>query len=260
MGTFFNRLQEFHEEEHTCPALQDTLFAALQNEIFERPPGFANHHDNEPLTCLRQEQTMLGWGQLFRGRLTRKWAEIQQAFLVTLVVDRRYFTGDLWVRKLINLLWKFTRSLWDARNRDGHGHTPLENQAIRHNRLQASVHALYDSSPLMLAADRDIFFMPAEECLTAHHPDRIEFWISRAKPAVATSIKDVTQAIKCTFRSVTDLFTPRTRTRTLLEDEPPDSVSDDSHFLASLHRSISPRNPSPSSTLRAIPSLDTPPD
>jgi hypothetical protein len=111
MGAFFNGLQKFHEEEHTCPALQDALFMALQNEIFERPPGFANHHDNAPLTRLRQEQTMLGWGQLFRGRFTHKWAEIQQAFFLTLVVDRRYFTGDLWVRKLINLLLKFTRSL-----------------------------------------------------------------------------------------------------------------------------------------------------
>jgi hypothetical protein len=183
----------------------------------------------------------------------------KQSFLLTLVVDRRYFTGDLWVRKLINCLWKFTRSLWDARNRNRHGHTPLENQAIRRNRLQASVHALYDSSPLMLAADRDIFFMPVEEHLTAHHPGRIELWISRAKPVVATSIKDATQAIKRTFGSVADLFT-RTRTCTLLEDEPPDSVSGDSHFLPSLHRFISPRNPSPSFTLRAIPSLDTPPD
>jgi hypothetical protein len=195
---------------------------------------------------------MLGWGQLFRGRFTQKWAEIQQSFLLTLVVDRRYFTGDLWLRKLINLIWKFTRSLWDARNLDRHGRSPLENQAIRRNRLQASVHALYDSSPLMLAADRDIFFLPVDERLSDHHPDRIELWISRAKPVVATSIQDATKAIKRTFKSVADMFT-RTRNRTLLEDEPPDSVFGGSHFLASLNRFLSPTN-------RAIPSLDTPPD
>jgi hypothetical protein len=175
-----------------------------------------------------------------------------------LVVDRRYFTGDLWVRKLINLR-KCTRSLWDTRNLDRHGHTPLENQAIRRNRLQASIHALYDSSPFMLAADCDIFFMPVAERLAAHHPDGIELWISQAKPVVATSINDATQAIKHTFKSVTHLFT-RTRPRTLLEDEPPDSASGGSHFLVSLHWFISPRTPSHSSTLRAIPSLDTPPD
>jgi hypothetical protein len=213
-----------------------------------------NHHDNATITRLGQEQTMLGWGQLFRGRFTQKWAEIQQSFLLTLVVDRRYFTGDLWVRKLINLFWKFSRSLWDARNLDRHGRSPLKNQAIRHNCLQATVHALYDSSPLMLAADRDIFFLPVEERLVAdHHPDRIELWISRAKPVIVTSIEDATQAIKCTFKSVADLFTRTCHRRTLLEDEPPDSASDGSHFLASFHRFLSP-------TTRAIPSLDTPPD
>jgi hypothetical protein len=197
---------------------------------------------------------MLGWGQLFRGRSTRKWVEIQQTFLLTLVVDRRYFTGDMWVRKLINLLWKFTHSLWDARNLDRHGHSPLENQAICRNRLQASVHALYDSSPLMLVADQDIFFLPVEERLAAHHPDRIELRISRAKPVVATSIQDATQTIKRTFKYVADLFT-RTRNHTLLEDKPPDSASGGSHFLGSLHRFLSPTiRPDP------IPSLDTPPD
>jgi hypothetical protein len=134
IGGLFNQLQKFHEEVHTCPALQDTLFTALQIEIFDRPPAFSNHR-------LRQEQTMLGWSQLFRGRLSCKWVEIQQSFLLTLVVDRRYFTGKLWVRKLISLLWKFNRSLWDARNLDRHNHTPLQNQAIRWNRLQAPVHA-----------------------------------------------------------------------------------------------------------------------
>ena len=165
---------------------------------------------------LRQEQTWLGWGQLFRGRFSCKWAELQQRFLLTLEVDRRYFTGDLWVRKLINLLWRFNRSLWDARNLDRHGHTPLQNQAICRDRLQATVTALYNSSPLMLAADRDIFLLPAEERLRNHKPPRIELWVARAKPIVATSIRDATTAIKRTFKSIAGFFS-RTHTRTLEE-------------------------------------------
>jgi hypothetical protein len=137
---------------------------------------------------------------------------------MTLVVDRCYFTGDLWARKLINLLWRFTRSTWDARNVDRHGHTPLQNQAIWRNRLQALVHAIYDSSPLMLAADRDIFSLPAEERLTTHHPAQIELWISRAKPIVAISIREASTAIKHTFQSIASFFT-RTPHRTL-EDTP----------------------------------------
>jgi hypothetical protein len=199
VGDLFNKLQEFHEQEHTCPALHDTLFTALKHEIFDHPPSFLNHHENEEVTRLCQEQTLLGWGQLFRGRFSCKWAEIQQSFLLPLVVDRRYFTGALWVRKLINLLWKFNRSIWDARNVDRHGHTPLQNQEIRCNRLQTTVQVLYDSSPRMLTADRDIFDLPITTHLRDHGPDRIELWIRRAKPIVPISIKEATKKIKQPF-------------------------------------------------------------
>jgi hypothetical protein len=50
-----------------------------------------------------------------------KWAKIQQQFLLTLVVDRSCFTGDLWVKKLINLFWHFNRRLWDAQQKKNLG-------------------------------------------------------------------------------------------------------------------------------------------
>jgi hypothetical protein len=221
----FNDLQKFHETEHSAPALQDTLFKALKNEIFGWPPGFFNHHDDPDITRLRQEPTMLGWGQLFRGRLSCKWAHLQQAFLLTIIVNIRYFTGDLWARKLINLLWRFNCLIWDACNVDRHGRIPLQNQAIQCDHLQAYVRVLYDSSPLMLVADRDIFFLTVEDRLTAHHPARIELWISRDKPIVAISIRDASMTIKHTFQSIDSFFT-RTSHHTLEVDDANPTDSD----------------------------------
>jgi hypothetical protein len=63
----------------------------------------------------------------------------------------------------------------------------------------------------MLAADRDIFDLPADERLRDHEPARIENWIRMAKPIVAISIKDATKKIKRTFQSVAGFFT-RART------------------------------------------------
>jgi hypothetical protein len=40
VGDLFNQLHKFHEREHTAPAPQDTLFPALQNGVFGRPPVF----------------------------------------------------------------------------------------------------------------------------------------------------------------------------------------------------------------------------
>jgi hypothetical protein len=70
----------------------------------------------------------------------------------------------------------------------------------------------------MLAADRDIFFLPVKTHLEHHHPDRIELWIARAKPIVAMSIRDASLAIKRTFQSITGFFT-QTQNCTL-EDDP----------------------------------------
>jgi hypothetical protein len=141
------------------------------------------------------------------GQFSCKWAKIQQQFLVTLVVDRRCFTGDLWVQKLINLFWHFNRHLWDALNLDKHGHTPVQNQAIRRDRLQASVHELCHSSSCVLAADRDVFNLPADERLGDHEPARIENWFRMAKPIAAISIKDATKKIKHAFQLVAAFFT-----------------------------------------------------
>jgi hypothetical protein len=139
---------------------------------------------------------------------------------MNLEVDRRYFTGALWVHKLINFLWKFNQTIWDERNADRHGHTPLKNQAIRRNRLHTTVQTLYDASPRMLAADRDIFDLPAATRIRDHGPDRIELWIRRAKPIVAISIKEATKKIKTTFHSIANFFS-RHHIRTL-EDPTPD--------------------------------------
>jgi hypothetical protein len=69
--------------------------------------------------------------------------------------------------------------------------------------------------PLMLAADHNIFFLPAETHLENRHPDPIELWISRAKPIVAMSIRDASLAIKWMFRSITGFFTRTTHHHTL---------------------------------------------
>ena len=214
VGKFFNDLQAFHETEHTAPVLQATLFEGLKNEIFDIPPSFSTYHAHEDLTRLRQEQTILGWGQLFRGRLSQKWAHIQHQFLLTLKVDRHFYTGDIWARKLINLLWTFTRSLWDARNADRHGHTPLQSESIRKTRMEATVQALYDSRNRMLVADHDIFLLPMKKRFEDHDAARIALWIREAKAVVSTSIRDAKQATKRTFRSIASFF-PRLHPRTL---------------------------------------------
>jgi hypothetical protein len=71
----------------------------------------------------------------------------------TLKLDRRYYSGELWMRKVISLLWAVIRAQWDHRNADLHGKTKAENHAIRKARLLGDITALYQEAPNMLTAD-----------------------------------------------------------------------------------------------------------
>jgi hypothetical protein len=61
----------------------------------------------------------------------------------------------------------------------------------------------------MLAADRDIFDLPAVTRLEDHHPARIELWIRAATLIVARSIKDAHQKVAVkTVNTVSGRFRP----------------------------------------------------
>jgi hypothetical protein len=123
-------LQTFLQDNHTCPKLACTLLEALRCDCHEsRHPGFTSRHGaTDPKhRRLHQRQALVGWSQLFQGRLVTDWSHLQEEFLDQhndqLKLDRRCCTGDPWARKLVSLLWSTMRAQWDHRNADRHGRT-----------------------------------------------------------------------------------------------------------------------------------------
>jgi hypothetical protein len=101
-------LQEFLEANHTCPKIAYTLLEALYSDLEDsRYPEFGKlHGSNEPsYRKLHQKQAYIGWSQLFQGRLVKDWGQLQEAFIEinneTLKLDRRYYSGAIWARKLV---------------------------------------------------------------------------------------------------------------------------------------------------------------
>jgi hypothetical protein len=171
-------LPTFLEDNHTCPQLAHTLIDAIASDLHDSKfPTFRNRHgaNETKFRVLHQTQAYVGWSQLFQGRLVQDWSRLQEEFLAannaTLKLDRRYYTGDIWTRKLISLLWVTMRAQWDSRNADRHGHTMAENHAIRHARLCQAITEQYQDAPAMLAADRVLLEEPIEQKLK-QHPNR----------------------------------------------------------------------------------------
>jgi hypothetical protein len=93
-------------------------------EVWQCVGGYGLYIFEPAFSDLIQAQANLGWSQIFQGRLALNWSRLQDEFLDAnngkLKLDRRYFTGVIWARKLISLLWTSMRTQWDLRNANRH--------------------------------------------------------------------------------------------------------------------------------------------
>jgi hypothetical protein len=85
------------------------LILALHYKNLDRQ-NFEYHPNLDPRAqALLQAQMNIGWPHLFQGRLATQWSQIQEKFLsdnnTKFKLDRRIWTGDIWARKLVSLIW-----------------------------------------------------------------------------------------------------------------------------------------------------------
>jgi hypothetical protein len=210
-------LCNFLEANHTSPVLANTLLEELYCNLHEsRYPKFRNRHGaNDPkYHKLHQRQAYVGWSQLFQGRLVKDWSELQEEVLdnhnAELKLDRRYHSGTIWARKLVNLLWGIMRTQWDHRNADRHGRTKEDNHEIRHARLLHQLTEQYAEAPVMLAADHDLLAEPIN-AKQKKSPAALELWMKRVRPIVKLSTHEATEAINAPINKSPSSLTEETR-------------------------------------------------
>jgi hypothetical protein len=214
----------FLQDNSTCPQLANTSIDTLYCHLHDaRYPAFQNRHgSNEPqFRKLHQLQAFVGWSHIFQGRLVHEWGNLQEAFLVTnnaeLKLNRRHYTGAIWARKLISLLWRTIRAQWDHRNADRHGRTKEENHTIRHDRLIGQITEQYAAALCMLAADQMLLDEPVAMKLKKT-PGRFELWLKRTQPTIRLSTQAVTAAISRTHKRIMQFFHKRNPSQQNPED------------------------------------------
>jgi hypothetical protein len=210
-------LQDFLEAQNTCPKLANTLIDSLYCDLHDsRYPEFTTLDGAHirKFRVLHQAQAFVGWSQLFQGRLVTNWSHLQEDYLetnrATLKLDRRYYSGELWTRKVISLLWTIICAQWDHRNADLHGKTKAENHAIRKARLLGDITALYDEAPNMLAANRDLLAQPITDRMK-RLPATLKLWLQRTKQIARISKHDAKAATKRTHSRLTKYFRRKTK-------------------------------------------------
>ena len=78
-------------------------------------------------------QNCIGWGHIFRGRLSSKWGQAQELYYQDNPDTRGavYYTGKLWASQTTGQLIEISLMLWDTRNKLLHGATLADQNKIQ---------------------------------------------------------------------------------------------------------------------------------
>jgi hypothetical protein len=200
-------LTAFLQANYTCPALASILLDSLHREIQGKPHTFQKRHgvQDPKYNALLQAQTNIGPNSSTADSLQIGVVCKTHFWIKTFKLDRRHWSGAIWTRKLISLLWTAMRAQWDLRNADRHGRTTAANHAIRHAHLLTSIHALHTDAPNMLATYRAVLAEPTTLKLQ-RHPGPLELWLKQTQAIVTRSKADATAAIHRTHERLTSYF------------------------------------------------------
>jgi hypothetical protein len=174
------------QDNRTDPVLADILVQGLTHWLSATefdPTPFPEQYQT-----LLAEQHVIGWKQMFQGRVTTQWASLQQQYLS----GQRYIKGQdgaNWIKIILSHIFTEWNTLWDCRNKERHGEDKagrtrsLKDQAIR------ELEVLYTLRPTVLHRDRALFYDDLQI-----HKDKpthiIRQWINTYKPLLLKSAKD----------------------------------------------------------------------
>ena len=134
-----NAMDKKCESLRTQPELRHLLITALtewtswvtEDTTYRYIPELSV---NQPPTIKRVifQQNAIGWHQLFFGRFSVAWGEVQDDYYATTINSKesKRRSGAQWQKAIIGELWSQWFILWEMRNGDQHGSTETTRQRI----------------------------------------------------------------------------------------------------------------------------------
>lgn len=160
------------------------------NEIPER--------DNPAYRELIREQECIGWNQLYHGRWSRTWADVQD--------KAKANSGETWVCNIIRIIWTEHHKMWKDRCAMAHEKNE-ENREQEQRKYQARVKAIYATHDSIDEADRKILQQPIEQIMQLPSK-RLKDWTTKAEKYVKDALTRAGKRIKMQTKSITSYFQP----------------------------------------------------
>ena len=128
-------------QNNTAPPLTLAVMQGIQNWISSLQPSHFPPSTNDPIERLvdmaTEEQPLIRWEEVFKGRLSTKWAEAQQTWYDSLRHNHcdletdlpRHYMGKIGSKKIIARLIYYNLNRWQIRNEVAHAIATSEAKA-----------------------------------------------------------------------------------------------------------------------------------
>ena len=173
---------------------------------------------------LIRQQNRIGWRQLFNGRLSREWANLQNDYIYvrhqrlqethqsaqkdgaySTLSDRR--NGLTWTAAIIQEIWDRWFELWAMRNADVHGNDQQTRHTHQESNNIARLQTIYDNRGSLEPRVRDeLLYTTMEEHLEKSR-HTLHNWLAVHEATITQSIKQAAKRAITGIRSIRTYFT-----------------------------------------------------
>ena len=152
---FYRDLQSQAEKSNTSEDLRELLISGIMHVVDPTIPIDIP----ETATDIATAQEAIGWSELLKGRLSKKWAAAQQRHLGAFNPKEN---GQKWAADMATVILQGWLNLWASRNEDKHGRDRETRARTRREQAHRELELLYELQGSILAEDNWILSTPLE--------------------------------------------------------------------------------------------------
>jgi predicted house-cleaning noncanonical NTP pyrophosphatase (MazG superfamily) len=174
------QLAKHFDDTKTPPNMKEAVMLGFQAWINDQPiPDIAEiiPTSSTALRMAYKEQSEIGWDQMIRGRLSKRWAEFINHAQAQDAHEGYKTTTTTWGCDWICIIWKTMLILWNLRNQSVHGATKTEQATILKEKLMQKVASLKTKGDLQTTKDTEYLTL-SEEKISNMNTGQIMTWIS----------------------------------------------------------------------------------
>ena len=193
-GSDLRSINRWMSHNNTAPPVQLAIITSLQAWIASEPTPLFSANDQDSIerqtSLAHSEQSILGWDQAFKGRLSKKWTHAQGMWydnmrhnLHSTEKFPKSYTGPIWMKKLVAQLIFYNLNRWQIRNEAAHASDTAAEYEHTRDRYKETITALYQKN-----ADSEgttsIYRQPLSDVLTMSN-ERLSNWLHSHKASTS---------------------------------------------------------------------------